>query len=255
MVGFHGGVVMTPEFKLVNEMFGTGDPGSAERRGIWFIGIEEGGEPWKTRKEVLDKSEEYKGKQFVSCVSDTKLYSSYMAKIVCGASPLIRSKYPDDFERNVQPWMENPEKKEIWQEYRDKFLQQPGSGVCNANLFPLGKNAITSWPDHYEELFGFGQKDFDRYRDLVRKTRFVRMRDSWEKCNPLTTICYVDVTYRDEIDRLFGTCRWTDLGERLQGDVDRRIILCPHLSRPRMSDVVARLVAEYLREWRVELPT
>ena len=136
---------MTPEFTLVNEMFGTGDPGSVERRGIWFIGIEEGGKSWEGREQVLRIWEKYEGDHFVSCGSDTKLSSSYMAKIVCGASPWIRNEYSDEFERSVEPWME---KKKIWQDYRDKLLQQSGSGVCNDNLFPLGKKTVKYWPAH-----------------------------------------------------------------------------------------------------------
>jgi len=72
--------------------------------------------------------------------------------------------------------------------YLKNRLWQPGSGVCQANLFPLGKPDWGAWPDAYRSWFGF--ETVEAYRDGVHEARFKNFRSYMRESPPRATICF-----------------------------------------------------------------
>ena len=260
---------MTPEFDLVNNVFGWGDPGASHERGIWFVGIEE----FDGLNTVEQVREFFNDKQISNnfVVEEMKPpdqrfqgstggVANYTSKIVCMFSPEVQRTFPEPLGTNPLPWQQE----KIWKHYRDRLLWYPGTGVCNANLFPLGKKKVTeSLPEVYEKLYGFGPKSMEQYRQHVRNTRFPKIRERWEQCRPQATICYVGDSRREEVEKLFwhrsAEKHIKPVREKLAQDVevlcntDRRILITPHFTF-RMSDPTAKLIVEQLKAWDVKLP-
>jgi hypothetical protein len=255
---------MTPEFDLVNNMFGWGDPGSSQTRGIWFVGIEEF-DGLNTAEQVREFFKDKKiSNNFVveeMKSSDQKFkggVANYTSKIVCMFSPEVQRTFPEPLTTNPLSWQQE----QIWKYYRDRLLWYPGTGVCNANLFPLGKNKVSeSLPEGYETLYGFGPKSMEQYEQHVRNTRFPKMRERWEQCRPQATICYVGDSRRKEVEKLFWhrlaedpiTPVWENLAQGVLCNKERRILITPHFTI-RMSDPTAKFIVEQLKAWDVKLP-
>ena len=128
--------------------------------------------------------------------------------------------------------------------------------MFQANLFPLGKPRLNEWPGHYQELFGLGPLDQERYKLIVRKKRFPLIRDFQSRHRPQATIC-------------FGKTCWTefeDLFDLWDGPADpesdgsirlyseKRTMLVPFLGVGQMSDELARRIIATLGNWKVSLP-
>jgi hypothetical protein len=251
---------MTPttEFDLVNQIYGWGDPGSAERPGIWFFGIEEAGcwpegiagrttnEPTEMEIEQLVKkaSEEIRqthdGLQGPFVRVDQPLTDKdkksrvyqYSSKIACTLRlPTARTHWKD-----------------IWRTYENDLLYREGSSICNVNLFPLGKADTNYWPAHYTRLFGLSMGEYKEYLDKGCGGRFDAMHMLWEKSQPIVTICYWGKRFR-EFAKLLG---WKETGWNLINTVpdilcnkEIRAIVTPHFSR-RMSNKKVEMVLEQL---------
>ncbi len=257
---------MTPEFDLVNNMFGWGDPGSSQERGIWFVGIEEFG-GWETVEQVrvFFKDKQISNNFVVEEMKppdqrfkgSTGQIAPFTSKIVCMFSPEIQRTFPEPLAANPLSWKEE----QIWKHYRDRLLWYPGTGVCNANLFPLGKKSIREpLPEVYETIFGFGSKNMEQYKQHVRNTRFPKMRERWEQCRPQATICYVGDSRREEVEKLFWhrsaedpiTPVWENLTQGVLCNKERRILITPHFTFS-MSDPTAKFIVEQLKTWDVKL--
>jgi hypothetical protein len=256
---------VTPEFDLVNNLFGWGDPGNPQRRGIWFVGIEEF-DRWGTAEHV---NQFFKKRQVVDNFvveevipqdqrfpDSTGQVANFTSKIVCSFSPEIQRMFPGVLESHEQ-------QEKAWRRYRETLLWYSGTGVCNANLFPLGKRLSKDpLPEHSKTLFGFGPKDMEAYKQHVRKARFPRMRERWEACSPQATICYVDQSRKEEVQALFWGYRagdevapvWQNLPLDILCNNVKRILISPHFSYGRMSDDRARVLIEQLKAWRTVLP-
>jgi len=74
-------------------------------------------------------------------------------------------------------------------DYRNNELPQAGSDSFQANLFPLGKESLESWPHSYENLFEFKSKN--EYEQYVRNDpRFEMLFKEWSTYRPKITICF-----------------------------------------------------------------
>jgi len=235
---------MTPEFDLVNNLFGWGDPGTSQDPGIWFVGIEEF-EDWKTIEQVREffKDNKISNNFEVQKVihpderfqDSTGQVVNFTSKIICMFSPEIQRKFPELLATN--PFVAGTG--EVWRYYKRNLLYYPGYAVCNANLFPLGKKSSNEpLPEVYETLFGFGPKNMKEYRQHVRNTRFPKMRERWEQCRPQATICYVGHKRLEEVAKLFWhrsaenpiTPVWENLTQGVLCNTDRRILITPPVS-------------------------
>jgi hypothetical protein len=254
---------MTPEFDLVNNLFGWGDPGDPQRRGIWFVGIEEF-DPWRTAEHV---NQFFKKIQVVDnfVVEEVKppderfkdstgQVANFTSKIVCTFSPEIQRMFPGILDSHEQ-------QERAWHHYKQTLLWYSGTGVCNANLFPLGKRSTNDGlPDGHKPIFGYGSKDMEIYKQHVRQTRFPKMRQRWEECAPQATICYVGEGRKRDVEALFWGCGvqdeaapvWQNLGKDILCNNDKRIVITPHFSR-KMSNANAGLVVEQLKAWAIRL--
>jgi hypothetical protein len=165
---------MTKWFDILNGFKGFGNP----EANIWFVGIEEGsnwsGSPEEDRKAY----ERYEKGYFWSEPQEENEYTSVydvMSKIIFGlgvASGAIL-------------------------EYRDKVMFKKDGGVFQANLYPLGKPTVKTWPGYYKQVFGYGESEIERYKKDVRQTRFPELRKFWEQYSPSITICFGSTFWSD----------------------------------------------------------
>lgn len=224
--------MVTDHFEILNNFIGIGEPSG----GIWFVGLEEA---YRWRMNVEDDKENYERyKDMYFCVDEseveksakehgkrfTKIYD-IMSKILSGLKRDPKGEYNG------------------WREYRANILFQKGSGVFQANLYPLGKKRLDEWPEHYEKIFGVGKRDINKYLSIVREQRFPRLRVFWNQSRPLSTICF-GVAGWDDFVQLF------ELDKEGFGEEDsirvykkQRIILTPffdyrHMSHRRIARVI-----------------
>lgn len=210
---------------------GIGEPSG----GIWFVGLEEAYQWNKNAEDDKKWYDRYKDGYF--CIEtgeidgSAKEYGIGFTKIYD-----IMSKILTGLENNSDEYGG-------WKRYRANVLFQKGSGVFQANLYPLGKKSLDEWPAHYEEIFGFGKTDIKKYLSIVREQRFPQLRRFWKKSRPLSTIC-------------FGVVGWADFAELFELDKEefeeddsirvyekQKIIFTPffdyrHMSHQRISRVV-----------------
>jgi len=161
---------MTSRFNILNSFKGFGEPNN----GLWFIGIEEGGSWNEDPARDIKMYEEYSAGYFLSsCAGNrSKIYET-ISKTVCESASIS------------------------WQNYKDKILFQKDCGVFQANLYPLGKPKVKTWPDYYKKLFGYGKTDISDYRENVRQTRFPMLRKFWDQSMPIATVCFGSTFWAD----------------------------------------------------------
>jgi hypothetical protein len=222
-------------FDVLNNFFGWGDPNG----GVWFIGLEEA-LAWTKESEPAIR--ELHGKTHVFAKND-----DWDANKGSG----IR----DYTSKIVQPLSVSYSNK-TWRDYRDNQMWLDGSRLFQANLWPLGKKNLKTWPAEYSELFGFGPDDREDYYHAVRATRFPRLRDYWMKQKPAATICF-GVSGWKEFVRIFelntANAHWLKGDERLGAFENEKIILTPFMGQG-MSNDRAKLITEQLQAWKVEIP-
>lgn len=219
-------------FEVACSFLGWGDPGSPDSPGIWFIGLEEH-QSWT--KDTLARC---RGHEFVLEESSLDYaIAIWTSKIACRLSAGYANKDHTA--------------------YQLERLWKRGSRVCQTNLLPLGKRDLKCWPDHYQELFGFGSDQRREYVAAAGKKRSHRIHDRWSECQPRATVCFGKSHWR-EFRELFdlsdkspdpdGTCPYPE----------RRIILIPFLGLQgrgkAMNDRQVDAIVTTLKAWNVTLP-
>ena len=225
----------TPAFEIVNRVLGWGDP----KNGIWFVGLEEATcfkeddvRDYVSRDEIQPVSEEERKKWR----RPGKQIRDYTAKIVIPLSLKFRRKESE------------------WGDYSKKTLWTENSGVCQINLYPLGKPKRRSWPDHYKDLFGFGASDRECYERTVKETRFAAIKEARKSHNPLATICFGKEAW--EIHREIFELKSTErqcIGE-FEIYKPAGVILTKFFSYGHMSGETAKAVTAVLKGWGIALP-
>ncbi len=182
--------MVTDHFEILNNFMGVGEPSG----GIWFVGLEEAYQWNKDVEKDKKDYERYKDRHF--CIeageieASAKRYGKRFTKIYDIMSKILVGLQND------------PDGRDGWKRYRDNILFQKGSGVFQANLYPLGKKRLDEWPSHYEKIFGLGKSDIKKYLSLVREQRFPSLRAFWKESSPLSTICF-GVAGWDDFVQLF----------------------------------------------------
>lgn len=123
--------------------------------------------------------------------------------------------------------------------------------ACQANLYPLAKKKRKGkLPEHYGNIFGFGPKDWERYRRIVSETRFPELRKNWEETKPAITVCFGDA--EEDIKKIFGTRLGAKKAECKVNKCNcvlysSGIILAPFFARYLMSNECIQSLAECVR--------
>ena len=233
-------------FEVACSFLGWGDPGNAGSPGIWFVGLEEGGEAWT--EETVAKYRSHVSRDYVFEVANetpepgSGSVDSWMSKIACSFS----SRYAG------RGW------RDAWREYKANVLWRAGSAACLTNRYPLGKPRLGDWPTYYKRLFGFGVGPRERraYREATYAKRFPKIRARWFECSPQATICFGESGWSD-FRRLFELDEHPAVG-RVCTYAEQRILLIPFLGpagpKGPMSHKIVDAIVDELRKWSVRLP-
>lgn len=237
--------MLHPNLEAALRPIGWGDPAG----GLWFVGLE-GAEAWNNQDEIDAFS-----RRPAAITEGDILYE-------CSGPPASAADEHQHDPRG-QVWR--------WQsliatslsrtpctidEYARRRLWFSGSGVFQANLYPLGKPRLSQWPPHYQHLFGLGPTDHERYKLIVRKKRFPMIRSFHERSQPQATICFGKTCwteFEDLFDLWEGPADPNSNGD-LRSYADRRIVLAPFLGVGQMSDILANRIVARLSDWNVSLP-
>lgn len=228
-------------FELACSELGWGDA----ERGLWFLGIEEGSEWGEGDEQRIEhhyahrlyfRNDALEAKREPNRATNKSRIDVVEAKI---AYPLSRSAGSTSFEQ-----------------YREG-LWSDGSKVAHGNLYPLGKRALSKWPEHYAQLFGYGANDADhrRYRSDVWKIRVARYAAARAELRPQAIVC-LGTTHRNEFRGALGLAapgREAERGKVYVYD-EERVILAPHFAYGHLPDARTALISAILKEWGVDLP-
>lgn len=222
-------------FEVACSLLGWGDPGTADSRAIWFIGIEEG-TVWTN--ETIAR---VRGHKFILASEDPKENvankpAQWMSKILCGFSANYAGRH----------WAE------AWKHYRDTILWRPESRTAQLNFYPLGRPNQKFWPDSYEAMFRFAGGDREAYKTAVWNRRRPKIEASWSECRPQATICF---GIRPDFLRLFKLDPRPG-EDRIFVYEEQRIMLIPtlqgqwgHMTHNRVERIIG-----HLNRWHVDLP-
>jgi hypothetical protein len=145
-------------FQLLVQFIGWGDP----QGGLWFIGLEESSVCKDTADIVeiheRDNLHSAGGTAFYECSPEPQ------EKKTTGRFSPDRTQIPLWEAKIAAPLSASTTD---WREYCHCRLWYAGSRV-----FHFGKPKLATWPDHYEDLFGFAQNQRDAYYQEVRDRRF-----------------------------------------------------------------------------------
>jgi hypothetical protein len=237
--------MLHPNLEIALRQIGWGDPTG----GVWFVGLE-GAAAW-TNQDELDAFA-----QRPAAISDGDILYE------CSDPPSnIADEHQHDPRGQVWRWQSQiatllsltPRSVD---EYARRCLWFRGSGVFQANLYPLGKPRLSQWPAHYQQLFGLGPADQERYKLIVRKRRFPLIRSFHQRARPQATICFGKTCW-NEFEDLFDLWEGPadpESDDNLRSYAARRILLVPFLGVGQMSDVLARRIIARLSDWNVSLP-
>jgi hypothetical protein len=207
-----GRIVLTPQERraIAKNFLGFGEPEAP----IWFVGLEEAGE-W-----TQNDDERYATGHFPFSVDeiarDARSHGRSYTKVYEIMSKLVVAAIGDPTLRD-------------WRAYRDNCLMQRGSHAFQANLFPLGKSHLSTWPEDYASGFGFpSRRD---YYDWARGDRFDLLRSKHSEYAPRVTVCFGKSGWDDFI-RVF------DLSEECDDSIagcrvypSSRVVLTPFFDR------------------------
>lgn len=215
---------MNHYFNILNSFVGFGNPNGR----FWFIGLEEAGKwvPDTIDKEIEKYKERFLADPPGTINKDSEKYGARYTKLYDIMSKIIIVAKQGALRD--------------WKNYRDSELLLEGGETFQANLFPLGKASLKTWPPHYGQLFNL--HSLETYLAHVRDSsgRFPMLYSEWLKrfrlegvyssSLPLITIC-------------FGMAEWeTFASEWHLGNSDcennvwyrvyatKRLILCPFFS-------------------------
>lgn len=181
---------------------GWGDP----HHSIWFFGLEEGG---KFSQEHING---LAGLTYSPVSLDADLnwpVANKISRILCGLLG------------NMDPVS-----------YRDEVLWRAGSGSFNGNLLPLGKASRSHWAHEYDELFGIPGTELDRYINLVRSSRYPKIKKLRDHEKPQAIICFGKELWADFRDIFVDNEDFREIHEAEKIEVYPldKVILCGHFS-------------------------
>ncbi|MBU0678348.1 MAG: hypothetical protein KJ626_09535 [Verrucomicrobia bacterium] len=163
---------MSDRLENALRFLGYGDPRSAR---LWFVGIEEalGFE----KPEDLDRIVKYPFTAYDGCAGSPTPVYAIMSQIVTG---LLGQSWEDE-----------------WPAYRDRVLFSSGSEAVQANLYPLGKAHVSTWPQQYTDWLGLTADQYYAWVADENSGRFAFIRQTRsESENPLT-ICFGTTVWHD----------------------------------------------------------
>jgi hypothetical protein len=153
---------------------GYGDPRNAR---LWFVGIEEalGFE----KPEDLDKIVEQSFTAYDGCEGSPTPVYAIISQIVTGLLG--------------QSWEEE------WPAYRDKRLFSKGSEAVQANLYPLGKAHVNTWPKEYSDWLGLSAEQYYEWISDEISGRFAFIRQTRSEFSNPVTVCFGTTVWHDFI--------------------------------------------------------
>jgi hypothetical protein len=217
---------------------GWGDP----VRGLWFVGIEEGGS-WPESPDSVAEWFEKTARDRIRWMGG--MTYEHGAGVV-GLSPARGSK--------VQHWVqtivdEARKPKIAGQLSNPTLLWAPGSRVFNTNLYPLARPAVRMQPGYFRTHFGVSTPQ--EYETRVCEQRFPALRAFRDAAKPQAVVCF-GKSFWPQFEKLF---QLTAKDRRPSGDGkwwfhDReRIVLAPFFGYWHMNRDRASAIAGKLREW------
>jgi hypothetical protein len=235
---------LLPAFLAANAYLGWGEP----HRGVWFVGLEEA-DGWFD----LPADEIVRRYRALGEVSPATTQRDFAALGPAGRS--IRHTTSRILSAVSERAQAEPAS-ERWRWYHDHQLWAAGSMTFQANLYPLGKPSRGSWPATFEDLFGFGPDDRERYRQAVAETRWPRLRARRDEDHPAATICFGGEAWADfrTIFRVTSTPRQLAEGKIHVHDAER-VILTYFFSYGHVTNSDADAIGALLRDdWKVRVP-
>lgn len=178
---------------------GYGDPESAK---LWFVGIEEALE---SESKDLDRIVEHPFEICDGCPGEPTRVYAIISQIVTG----LRG----------EDWRGR------WKEYRDKTLFSKGSDAVQANLYPLGKAHMSSWPAAYTALGLTTKKEYYKWIAGV-SGRFLHLRETRSRRDNPLTICFGTSVWPDFIE-CFALHKSPVIDDAFHFYPEERVILTP----------------------------
>ena len=144
-------------------------------------------------------------------------------------------------------------------EYARERMGWRGSGVFNANLFPLGKPSLAEWPASYSRLLGVSRSEYEAVREDLYAERAKLFRRMRRKYQPQAVVCFGKSCW-SRFEEVFVTApaRWVqpDRSLDIHAYESDRVILTPHFARGSlMPNTAVDSVVTILRRWNVRLPS
>lgn len=231
-------------FNTVNKCLGWGDPGNSEEgaRSLWIIGIEEA-TAWASEEEVANCIGDYKCDFLPVTKADKKSWVTGGSKIRYYTSLIA-----------VELSKMASEGEEL--DYEKEILWEEGSGICQANLFPLGKPSLVASHDKDELRRFWGISSSSEYYDKVKSERLPHFKSLHHRYNPLATICFGKSNW-EMYENIFGLKNGCFLGPRKDNILvfeRQRFILTGFLDNRQMSREKTKDIARQLKTWNVTLP-
>jgi len=211
----------------VNDWLGWGDP----KRGLWFIGVEEGA-PF-----TAEKISSMRGKTYQAApkpAARTWPIAVRTARIVC------------ELTGNPSPAV-----------YRSSRMWQPGSGVFNGNLRPLGRPSLSAWPAEYQALFGLTADDYRSAYDGLMLRRYEAFRAFRAECQPQAIICFGKGCWEEFEEVFVANRREAVASPELDMRVyeSSRVVLTQHFARGSlMPNRAVEYLGSILKRWNVTVP-
>lgn len=235
---------LAPAFVAANRYLGWGEP----RGGVWFVGLEEA-DSWidKPADEIVRLYEEKGEVEKAASQLDFAALGSAGLQIRQRTARILSAVSKKAQEHTASEHAE-------W--YLNNQLWRPGSLSFQANLYPLGKKTLDSWPPEFESIFGFGAAQRNEYVKVVSETRFRRLRARWIEDGPQATVCFGAAGWED-FRTVFGVTsppRTLADGKIHVHDAER-IVLCYFFSRDWVTEGDADAIGAMLRDdWKVTIP-
>ncbi|MFQ5568227.1 MAG: hypothetical protein ACE5G0_01045 [Rhodothermales bacterium] len=218
---------MNHRVEILNRFKRFGEPANS----IWFIGIEEGATWPEDPDEADGLLRKYEPGHFYSEQGD--VFKSPIYTVISKIMVAVSRQDP----RNIDGW----------RAYRDGRLFKHGEDVFQANLYPIGRPRINSWPDHYQDLFGIRKGDLGAYKALVKTNRFPELHSFWQQSSPRATICFGKTFWPEFRELLKAPWKEPDKGDPFIKYSHPPVILTPFFGNGHMGDTrIERLVGVLL---------
>lgn len=224
------------EFKLILDYLGHGDA----KNGLWFIGVEAGGE-WPDNPNTSQNIVEEFGNPVREYETKSPRPDGYQKWPVAISSAKIAAAVNNQWDD--------------WRRYRDEYLWVKGYGVFNGNILPISRPNLNSWKPHYQSLLGISQQEYKKSFDQIVNYREKLFNDFIEQNKPQAIVCFGKShwgSYRKFFIADEHQLPTKDIASSLVFHKDR-VILTRHFSNG-MSDGILAAIGCQLQQWGVELP-